>query len=200
MSATSVNPLIAALHRQVRAVASSASALTLWAAKFQAKIHAGWRPPTEAQAQTGDYPKAALVVAGLPIVVETPAWTFRAGKGQDGKEWITRNWADYGYIPRTDGGDGEGLDVYVMPGGVDESARVYIVRQRDPRTGQHDEDKVMLGFPTKAAAVLGYLVHYDRPEYFGGITSMPMAEFKAFLVAGMQQWNAKAKYRKPHGE
>lgn len=196
MTTPSVNPLIAALHRQVRAVADSPAAMALWVQRFKAKLVAGWRPPTDAQAKSDDYPHGTLVVAGLPVVVETPAWTFRRGKGQDGKPWVTRNWADYGYIPRTDGRDGEGLDVYVMPGGRADASRVYIVRQRDPKTGTYDEDKVMLGFPTKAAAILGYLVHYDQPGYFGGITSMPMSEFKSLILDGMQRWNAKAKYRR----
>lgn len=83
----------------------------------------------------------------------------------------------YGYIRRTEGNDGDHVDVFVGP---DEDApNVYVVHQlKAPHFKVFDEDKCMLGFRTAAEAKRAYLQHYDRPDFFGGMTTMPIAEFK----------------------
>jgi hypothetical protein len=83
---------------------------------------------------------------------------------------------DYGYIRGTVGVDKDHVDVFIGPN--PESEIVYIVNQNDPVTGKFDEQKVMLGFCTEAAAKEAYLKQYDRPGFFGDIVKMDIDTFK----------------------
>ena len=87
----------------------------------------------------------------------------------------------YGYIPGTEGADGDALDVFVGP--EENAAYAYVVHSNNPETGEFDEDKVMLGFQDADSAKRCFLQHYDDPKFFGGMDSIPMWKFrtKAFI-------------------
>jgi hypothetical protein len=142
----------------------------------------------------------------IPISVENKAGSVRKGTDPDGHEWKTKMRFDYGYIRRTRGADDEGIDVYVGP---DRKAQhVYIVKQHDiekvkgwgsdtcPKCGEHvhdcacsefyDEDKVMLGFANKQAAVEAYLTQYDSPLFLGPVSTMTVDGFRS-LVTGDEE-------------
>lgn len=119
---------------------------------------------------------------GIPIMIENPVGSVRSGKDPDGHQWQTEMVHDYGYIQGVDGADGEELDCYIGP---DPTANhVYVVHQNCPDTGEYDEDKVMMGFRSIEEAQEAYLKHYDRPEYLGPISSVPMDEFKDYIGGG----------------
>lgn len=45
----------------------------------------------------------------------------------------------------------------------------------------YDEDKVMLGFESKEAAIEAYLKHYDSPRFLGPVSTYTLPEFKTAL-------------------
>lgn len=113
---------------------------------------------------------------GMNISIENKKGSTRRGIGEDGKPWKTTMIVPYGYLRETIGADKDHVDVFV--GSNDESDDVFVIHQIDPRNGKFDEDKVMLGFSDYREAKEMYLRHYDRPDYFGSMTTMTMAEFK----------------------
>ena len=80
---------------------------------------------------------------GIPVRVDRPRGFIMTGVDSKGEPWKRRYKHDYGYIPRTLGGDGDGLDVFIGP---DRGAKhAYWAVQRKPN-GVFDEYKVFLGF------------------------------------------------------
>lgn len=136
-----------------------------------------WSEPTEAQAAAGNYRKPRIRWHGLEIAIENPAGSVRRGKG-----WETKMVCDYGYVCRSEAVDGDEVDVYLGPE-LETAPMVYVVHQRkkgSPDANEwrdYDEDKVMLGQPSEAAARAAYLKHYDDPRFLGPITAMPVEEF-----------------------
>lgn len=131
---------------------------------------------------------------GLVVNVERAAGTDRYGVNKEGKEWRTRMEYDYGFIASAKGEDGEGLDVYLGPN--DKADDVFIVHQNNPKSGEFDEDKCMLGFATAAKAKKAYLQHFDSPKFFGGMSKIPFDEFKDIIdnkKTGKVKWKKKAK-------
>ena len=149
------------------------------------KTSHGWlikARPTEAQAEAGNYKMKRRSFRGLEISVENPAGSVREGADRGGKKWRTKMAFDYGYIRLTKGVDGDHVDCYVGP---DEDApNVYVVTQMAvPDFKKVDEQKAMLGFKTKQAAVRAYLSHYDDKRFLGEVTVMPFDEFKDKVLA-----------------
>ena len=143
---------------------------------------------------------------GMPVSIENKAGSVRKGTDRDGHEWQTKMHFDYGYIRRTKGADDEGIDVYVGP---DRNAKhVYTVKQHDiakvkawgsetcPECGEHvhdcacpefyDEDKVMLGFSNRQAAIGAYLKQYDSDLFLGPVSTMTVEAFRE-LVTGEKE-------------
>lgn len=128
--------------------------------------------PTPAQAEAGNYKKPRVKWNGLEIAIENPVGTVREGKG-----WRTKMQNAYGYICRTEGVDGDEVDVYLGPN-MDGASKVYVVHQRKAGDwSAYDEDKVMLGFDSEADAKAAYLKHYDDERFLGPVTAMPTDEF-----------------------
>ena len=130
-----------------------------------------YTPPSQAQAAAGNYKKPRIQWNGLEIAIENPVGSVRIGYG-----WRTEMSNAYGYIRRTEATDGDEVDVYLGPDL--EAPMVYVVHQRKAGDwDKYDEDKVMIGFGSEAAAKAAYLRHYDDPRFLGPVTAMPVAEF-----------------------
>lgn len=135
--------------------------------------------PSLAQIEAGNYKKGHVRIGGLDIAIENPAGSKRR------PEWPTLM-SHYGYIKRTEGNDGDHLDVFVKKGTPsDYSGPVYVVDQTD-KDGKFDEHKVMLGWPTLSNARTAYLDNYtpgwdglDGIRRFGSPT-----EFREWLDNG----------------
>ena len=122
-------------------------------------------------------------IHGLLVNVENEHGSFREGVDPFGAPWRVRMVAGhYGEIARTEGADGDPVDVYVGPDAT--APLVFVVRQVDPDTNAADEVKVMLGYATLTDAQGAYRAQYDRPGFYGGCWPMPVAEFKAWLRSG----------------
>jgi len=122
----------------------------------------------------------------LPISVENRKGSVREGTDpKTGKPWRTKMKNPYGYIRGTKGVDGDSVDVYLGP--EEEAGKAFVVHQKDPETGKFDEDKVMLGFPSKTKARKAFLKHYDDPDFLGPISAIAMPKLKKKLKAKKAQ-------------
>ena len=118
---------------------------------------------------------------GMDISIENKKGSYRSGTDKDGHKWRTYMNYDYGYIRGTVGTDKDHLDCYVGP---DKNAqKVYVIHQNDPVTHKYDEDKCMLCFSSAADAKKAYMKQYDRPGFYGSMTTMTIDQFKSFIFS-----------------
>lgn len=155
--------------------------------------------PTEAQKEAGNYKKGKVRLHGLDISIENPKGSTRKGKDQDGKEWSSEMKHHYGDIKGTTGADGDSIDVFI--GDNPESQKVFIVDQIDPKTGNFDEVKVMMGFDDAETAKSGYLSNYDKDwKGLGEITEASVEDFKAWTKRPRKSKQPFALPAKPKSE
>lgn len=137
--------------------------------------------PTTAQKEAGNYKKAHVKIQGLDISIENARGSTRSGTDNDGNAWSVTMHNHYGYLKRTEGADGDHVDVFIGPN--PDSNKVFIVDQVN-EDGTFDEHKVLLGFDSKLKARSGYKSNYSNGWKVGPITSMSMEEFKAWIKDG----------------
>lgn len=139
------------------------------------------KKPTPEQIRAGNYKKGFVRLHGLPITIETPMFTPRAGK-DDGKPWSIVCMANYGYVNGTKAADGDALDVYVGP--TPESTLVVVVNQRK-KDGSFDEHKAVLGFYDVDSALMAYQNSYERGwQGMASYVACTINQFKAWIKAG----------------
>ena len=138
--------------------------------------------PSEAQKAAGNYKKHHVRMHGLDIALENVKGGKRSGVGRDGRRWTVTMPAHYGYIKRTEGADGDHVDVYIGPDHA--SKNVYVIDQKDAETGKFDEHKVMLGFGSEAQARATYLKGFSDgkgAQRIQSIKPMTIDRFKEWL-------------------
>jgi hypothetical protein len=147
--------------------------------------------PTPAQAEAGNYAKVHKMVGGLDIAIETAAGQTRTGVAPDGQPWSVQMPVDYGYVKRTEGADGDPVDVFMVPsqsGSATMRTRpVFVIDQVDPATGLFDEHKAMLGFASATDALDAYSRSFSDgsgPQRVGSISAMPFPAFKTWALTG----------------
>lgn len=118
-----------------------------------------------------------LVYQEIALRIDRPLGTVQRGVGDDGQAWERTYKADYGYIPYTQGGDDEALDVYLGPDPNEPLAHWIVQRKGD---GSFDEYKLMLGFPNRAMAKAMWSAHTPE-KYFGGVVTTELGMVKALL-------------------
>jgi len=119
---------------------------------------------------------------GLDISVENDKGTTREWYDPFSKKHgETKMIYPYGYVRRTEGTDGDHVDVYVGP---DEQAdHVYVVTQlKAPDFLETDEQKALLGFSSAHDAQEAYLKHYDDPRFLGDIREIPFDDFASYVL------------------
>ena len=140
--------------------------------------------PTPAQAAAGNYKKKKIYPFGLPVSVETAKGQKRRGVDSDGQPWENISPADYGYIRRTNGADGEQIDVYVGPlRDIRNAPLVYIVNQQDPDTKKFDEHKAMIGFRSEEEALDAY-----TDGFSDGSGNQRIKSVEVMTVEEFRQW------------
>jgi uncharacterized protein YcfJ len=162
--------------------AAAQEAATAPAAVVAGRLDTSQGPPTQAQIEAGNYRKGRLNLQGLDISIESPKGSTRSGRDEMGREWSREMKDHYGYIRRTEGADGEQMDVFVGPD--PQSDRVFIIDQLRQDTGGFDEHKAFVGYPNQLSAMRAYRRNYDADWRMGPVTEMSMAEFKAWLRDG----------------
>lgn len=135
-----------------------------------------------------DAAKKKIAFQGIPIVIDRPRGFVQHGVDEQGAPWTREYQTDYGYIPRTKGGDGEGLDVFVGPD--DKSQSAYWITQKKG-DGSFDEYKLMIGYDSAAAARKAYEQHVPS-KFFGGIREGTIHQIKALLNQEPEESLAKA--------
>ncbi len=155
--------------------------------------------PTPAQAAAGNQRKGHIVIGGVPMTIENAAGSVRTDKHHNPPHWSVTMPADYGYAKRSQGADGDQVDVYLGPQAHNApNLPVFVVDQRDAVTGAFDEHKVMIGYPSLASArTVFYAAHSDGlgGARLGAISQIPWTEFKRRLAAG--QFKKALAYRTP---
>uniref|UniRef100_UPI0035A0B594 LPD38 domain-containing protein n=1 Tax=Porphyromonas loveana TaxID=1884669 RepID=UPI0035A0B594 len=149
---------------------------------------------SKAQQEAGNYKKAHVNVQGFDITIENPKGSTRSGVDESGKEWSITMQNDYGYFKRSEGKDGDQIDVFI--GNNPESGKIFVVDQVNPETGVFDESKVMLGFNSEEEAKKAYLSNYEEGwQGLGAITETDAEYFKEWLYDGKKQRKAFSEYK-----
>lgn len=150
--------------------------------------------PTDAQKEAGNYQKGHIQIDGYDITIETAKGTVRRGTDADGKAWESEMHQNYGYIRRTEGTDGDHIDVFLSD--TPEQGNVFVVDQVDPKTGAFDEHKVMYGFNSMEEAKAAYLSNYeDGWRGLGNITEVSREEFKKWVDSSHRKTKPFAEYK-----
>lgn len=155
------------------------------------KLYAVYSPPhhpedlveaTKPSVDKNFKPVRKIKFQGLDISIEHDKGHVRRWKDDaTGEEGTTKMSYPYGYIRRTDGADGEQVDVFVGPN--EDSEKVFVVHQmKKPNFKRYDEDKVMVGFDTLREAKAAYLMHFDDDRFLGSVTSTDITAFKRMYV------------------
>ena len=137
--------------------------------------------PTPAQIEAGNYKKGHVKVGVLDITIENPKGSMRRGTDPDGNEWERELKSHYGYVKRTEGADGDHVDVFVGPN--TDSKLAYVIDQVD-QDGEFDEHKVMLGYSTQGDAVRAYMENYEDGWNVGPVSTMSTNAFERWLKGG----------------
>lgn len=141
--------------------------------------------PTEGQKEAGNYRKGHVKVHGLDISIENPRGSFRSGVA-DGKPWKSRLPHHYGYIRKTEGGDGDHVDVYLGP--HVKAPNVYIIDQHGLKGGREfDEHKCFIGFGSAKQAENAYHRAFSDGkgrDRIGHVETMTFDDFKDWLRNG----------------
>ena len=186
MSTELESPSFGVLRRDPTSLASLAcdmekialTATALLAARKQVDI-----APTDKQKESGNYQKGHITWQGLPITIENPKGSTRSGKSKDGKAWSIKMKNDYGYFNRTEGKDGDQLDLFIGP--VLDSELVFVVNQVNPSSNRFDEHKCVIGCISEAQARSTYLDNYETGwQGLGSIKAMSLPDFKKWVLKG----------------
>lgn len=139
--------------------------------------------PTEGQKAAGNYKKGHVKVHGLDISIENPRGSWREG-GPPDKRWRSKLNHHYGYIRKTEGGDGDHVDVYLGP--HLKSPHVFVVDQHHlDGDKKFDEHKCFIGFGSKAQAREAYHRAFSDgrgKERIGHSETLTIPDFKLWLA------------------
>jgi hypothetical protein len=141
--------------------------------------------PSAAQIASGNYSKGHIDIQGLKIAIENAKDSQRSGTSPDGSAWSVTMPAHYGYLKRSEGADGDQVDVYIGPN--PESDKVWVLDQADADTGAFDEHKCFIGYDSWKEACADYLKAFSDGKgalRIGGAVSMSMDQFKGWLKEG----------------
>ena len=119
----------------------------------------------------------------LDAVVENTKGSMRRGiSSDDDRPFESVMPADYGYIRKTTGADGDQVDAWFGPN--PEMPFVWIIDQINLGTGKFDEHKCMIGFDSMVDAMATYVAGYTDgrgADRVGAIRKYSMDEFKTWL-------------------
>ena len=114
---------------------------------------------------------------GIPVKIDRPVGHVQSGKDSNGVEWSREYKLDYGFIPKTKGGDDDELDVFMGPN-PEAKVAYWIAQQKDD--GTFDEYKVFLGFDSPEDAKKAYADHIPM-KFYAGMREMSVEQMKSLL-------------------
>ncbi len=116
-------------------------------------------------------------VQGIKVQIDRPSGFVQKGTDQEGNEWSRTYSTDYGFIPKTNGGDGGSLDAFVGPS--TKSDRVFWVTQLKA-DGSFDEYKLFMGFDSPREALDVFKAHIPL-RFFGTMSEVSVGMVKSLL-------------------
>lgn len=123
-------------------------------------------------------PPKLVDFGGIPVLVDRPRGFVQRKLDDAGQLlWERTYQADYGYLAGTEGGDHEGLDVFL---GSDPATAAAWWAVQTHEDGSFDEYKLLLGFPDEEAARACYVAHIPA-ERLASLTPMPLERLRALL-------------------
>lgn len=137
---------------------------------------------SEAQKRSGNYRKGRFWCHGFEVTIETPRGATRSGRDKDGKEWSVTMPHHYGYMRRTEGNDGDQLDVFIGPDPACDL--VYVVDQVRQDSGAFDEHKILVGFHTEAEARKAYRDAFTSGWKVGTVTPATWKQLSEWVSSG----------------
>jgi hypothetical protein len=141
--------------------------------------------PTHGQKEAGNYRKAHVRIRGLEIAIENPAGSERVGHNPDGSiAWSCVMPDHYGYVKKTEGADGDEIDITI---GQDHTSELVFVLDQMNVDGTFDEHKVFIWFRNLREAMGSYYGSFSDgsgPSRRGGVTTMDFELFKDWLRNG----------------
>lgn len=146
--------------------------------------------PSEAQKEAGNYRKGHVNFRGLDISIENLKGSTREGQSANGQKWQRQMRANYGYVRRSEGADGDHVDVFL--GEALDSDKVFVIDQLKSN-GDFDETKTMLGYDDAEQAKEAYLSHY--PKGWRGLGALHETNIEEF-----KEWVRSSKARSPFAE
>jgi hypothetical protein len=117
---------------------------------------------------------------GIPVEVTHEPGAFKLGKGTDGKGWMTRMKASRGVIKGLDGQGRREVKTWIGPNEKSETA--FVIHQKTA-AGDHDEQKLVLGFDDPVHAVETLMKHYPASKH-------PIASIHQIPTGGLEDWIA----------
>lgn len=124
-----------------------------------------------------DTVKKVVQFQGITIKLDRPKGFIMRGEDDKGEPWTRKYLVNYGFIPKTAGGDGDGLDVFLGPDRKAPDA--YWAVQTKP-DGTFDEYKAFLGFTSREAAIGCYRDHIPR-KLLSNMVTIKVQMMKAML-------------------
>lgn len=122
-------------------------------------------------------------ICGIGVVIEAEPGSYRSGLDENGIPWSSHMGSTaYGFIPETEGLDGDALDVFVGP---DRRAKtLFVLKQvRHDDDSALDELKLFLGFRSLEAAKAEWMRIVGRPELDGGWNVGDLDMLRSFFAA-----------------
>jgi len=148
--------------------------------------------PSDGQKSAGNYAKGRLNFGGLRIAIENPAGSTRSGEDASSKPWSQRMAHDYGYVERSEGYDGDEVDVFLT--GQADTGKAFVIEQVN-KDGSLDEHKVVLGAESTEEAKRVYQANYPRGwTGMGPVTELTTDEFGRRARAGAFKKGRSARY------
>lgn len=126
---------------------------------------------------SADSVKKKVDFQGIQVCIDRPRGFVMEGVDEKGAPWSRVYQYDYGFIPKTLGGDDDGLDVFIGPDKTSEHA--YWAVQNKP-DGSFDEYKVFLGFANRDAAAAAYREHIPK-KFLAGLVTLKVDMMRSML-------------------
>ena len=149
--------------------------------------------PSDAQKKSGNYKMGHVKIKGFDVTIENPRGSKRYYENPDGTKGYNVMKHHYGYFKKTEGYDGDAVDVFI--GNYLDFDKIFVVDQ-NKSDGSFDESKVMLGFKTKQDAKNAYMANFSKNwKGFRTITEVSVDGFKEWLYDGKKQKKPFAEYK-----
>lgn len=119
-------------------------------------------------------------IQGIPVTITKNIGDFKLGRDASGKGWMTKMKVSQGTIKGLDGDGRRTVKAWIGPNL--ESQMSYRIEQAGA-DGEHDEEKLVLGFNDPVEAATAIMAHYPAGKH-------PVRSIHQLPVGGLEDWVA----------